>query len=443
MRPSCHADHESIPTALDAALLRSWPMPLDEHGDKLTRGTVLVIAGATTTAGAALLSGTAALRMGAGRLQIATVAPIAVGVAIAMPEAMVLPLAVDEDDQLLADGVAESLAEPIANAQAILIGPGMTGLAAIRSMLELAATAMSPDAILVADAAALLGIASIERSAARSFAKHLVLTPNRDELQTLVESLDAHGDDGDPAAVASRELGAVVTCFGELTSFDERRWRAETATPGLGTSGSGDVLAGLVAGAAARCGDAAQAACWATYVHGAAGNRLSERLGTTSFIAANCSTKSPTSSPNSTEHRVSLTLAPEWSGGDHSGASVRQLPISPPSSLVMTSSAERGRPPAAPSGQELNCFGFAGSLAAPLGARPGAGCRRTSSVSSGVTKHAGDLALLRADQEAAGLAGGRVGAQHLVVAEAGVGAGVDRRLPRRRSGSTAARSGAT
>jgi NAD(P)H-hydrate repair Nnr-like enzyme with NAD(P)H-hydrate dehydratase domain len=45
------------------------------------------------------------------------------------------------------------------------------------------------------------------------------------------------------------------------------------------------VLAGLAVGAAARCGDPAKAACWATYVHGSTGNRLSERFGTISFIA--------------------------------------------------------------------------------------------------------------------------------------------------------------
>ena len=57
-----------------------------------------MIAGSTITAGAALLAGTAALRMGAGRLQIATAEPIAIGVSIAMPEAKVIPLAVDGEE---------------------------------------------------------------------------------------------------------------------------------------------------------------------------------------------------------------------------------------------------------------------------------------------------------------------------------------------------------
>ena len=67
MHPSPPADRQVVPTPLDDDLLRSWPLPLDEHGDKHPRGTVLVIAGSATTAGAALLAGTAALRMGASK----------------------------------------------------------------------------------------------------------------------------------------------------------------------------------------------------------------------------------------------------------------------------------------------------------------------------------------------------------------------------------------
>jgi hydroxyethylthiazole kinase-like uncharacterized protein yjeF len=279
------ADQSAVaPTFLDEALLQAWPLPLDEHGDKTTRGTVLVIAGSTTTAGAALLAGTAALRMGAGRLQVATAEPIAMGLSIAMPEAMVLPLGVDSDNQLSPGCAGKELAEHVAGAQAILVGPGMTGSEAIRALVDLIATQMSDDAILVADAAALPHVASMKPSARRSITERLVLTPNREELDELARSL---GIDAavDPSPPVARELAGVITCFGDVTAYDGRRWRATPATPGLGTSGSGDVLAGLAAGAAARCGDPAQAACWSTYVHASAGNRLSDRFGTISFIA--------------------------------------------------------------------------------------------------------------------------------------------------------------
>ena len=57
---------------LDAALLRAWPMPVRQGGDKFARGTAVVVGGSPRTPGAVRLAGEAALRMGAGRLQIAT-----------------------------------------------------------------------------------------------------------------------------------------------------------------------------------------------------------------------------------------------------------------------------------------------------------------------------------------------------------------------------------
>jgi NAD(P)H-hydrate repair Nnr-like enzyme with NAD(P)H-hydrate dehydratase domain len=54
---------------------------------------------------------------------------------------------------------------------------------------------------------------------------------------------------------------------------------------GLGTSGSGDVLAGLVAGLVARGATPAQALVWGVWVHGEAGRRLSQRIGAVGFLA--------------------------------------------------------------------------------------------------------------------------------------------------------------
>ena len=55
--------------------------------------------------------------------------------------------------------------------------------------------------------------------------------------------------------------------------------------PGLGTSGSGDTLAGVIAGFAARGSDALTAALWGVFVHAAAGKRLAARIGTVGFLA--------------------------------------------------------------------------------------------------------------------------------------------------------------
>ena len=77
--------------AVTPQLLRSWPLPsLGDDSTKHDRGTVLVAGSADSTPGAVLLAGLAALRVGAGRLQVATVEATAVALGVTLPEAMVV-----------------------------------------------------------------------------------------------------------------------------------------------------------------------------------------------------------------------------------------------------------------------------------------------------------------------------------------------------------------
>jgi NAD(P)H-hydrate repair Nnr-like enzyme with NAD(P)H-hydrate dehydratase domain len=62
-------------------------------------------------------------------------------------------------------------------------------------------------------------------------------------------------------------------------------WEITTGHSGLGTSGSGDVLSGIIAGLRARGTTNAQAACWGTHLHAAAGDRLASRLGGLGYLA--------------------------------------------------------------------------------------------------------------------------------------------------------------
>ena len=83
----------SAATAVTAELLRGMALPaLSEDSDKDERGRVLVIAGSREVPGGALLAGVAALRAGAGKLQIATAASVAPHLGLAVPEALVVAL---------------------------------------------------------------------------------------------------------------------------------------------------------------------------------------------------------------------------------------------------------------------------------------------------------------------------------------------------------------
>ena len=275
---------------LDQAMLAEWQLPVDEHGDKHSRGTVLIIGGSPFTPGAVLLAGEAALRMGAGRLQIATAAPAATAIAVAMPEAMVIPLPVDDDGHVTVDGARTALADHLGRADAVLLGSGLQRGTDVDGLVAVVVDSCAANARIVIDAEAIPCVGCDDQLISSQLAGRLALTPNRGELEAVAERLRNRNDPvidlgDDTIAAVAHHIGGVVTSFGEIVAPDGRRWLTPPATPGLGTSGSGDVLAGLSVGACARTTDVAQAMCWATFTHELAGNRLSERGGRLSFIA--------------------------------------------------------------------------------------------------------------------------------------------------------------
>ncbi len=263
-------------------LLRTWgPPEPDDGGDKHSRGTVAVVGGATSTPGAVLLAGLAALRAGAGRLQVLTVDTTSVAIGVALPEAMVRGLPADADGSLSPD-TADDLAEALAGAGTVVLGPGLADKGRAALLLERLLPRLDDDATLVLDAVALTGLAG-RPELLGPLAGRVVLTPNSGETAALLEGEELEGREA-AQAVAER-YDAVVSARGWVVCPDGRTWRLEAGGIGLGTSGSGDVLAGLVGGMLARGGDPAQAAVWGQYLHAAAGDRLAARLGRLGFLA--------------------------------------------------------------------------------------------------------------------------------------------------------------
>src|SRR6187549_84480 len=86
---------------LDRSWLQRHPLPSPAPGgDKNARGRVLVVGGAEFVPGALRLTGEAALRAGAGKLQLATVRAAAMALAVHVPEAAMIALPADEDGEI-------------------------------------------------------------------------------------------------------------------------------------------------------------------------------------------------------------------------------------------------------------------------------------------------------------------------------------------------------
>jgi len=265
--------------AITPALLKDWPLPEAEDGqDKNARGMALVVGGAVSTPGAVLLAGLAALRVGAGKLQILTVEATAVALAVAVPEAGVVGWPAGPGGSL-APEAADAVVEQSERAGAVILGPGLMDRDAALALLEGVLPRLGETPV-VLDGLALTALAGRPDLLT---GRRAVLTPNAGELAALLEGAELEGSEA-ALAVAGR-YGAAVSSPGWVADPDGRSWCVEAGGIGLGTSGSGDVLAGLVGGTLARGGEPAQAAAWGQYLHCAAGDLLTARLGRVGFLA--------------------------------------------------------------------------------------------------------------------------------------------------------------
>jgi ADP-dependent NAD(P)H-hydrate dehydratase len=278
-----------VPVVITARTLAGWPLPEpDGARGKDGRGGVWVVGGCLEVPGAIQLAGMAALRVGVGRLQIATVRAVAPGVALAIPEARVVGLRQRGDGEIDASACRAVVPE-MRSGDAILIGPGMgpSGAAAARALVRRCRAQADASTTLVLDAGGLRAL-SDERFEERSGS--VIVTPHAGEMARLwgVSAADVRRRPLDVAREVAGRLGVVVVMKGEITYVVGPTGQAlvnDAGCPGLGTAGSGDVLAGAIAGLCARGASALQAAAWAVHLHAKAGERLARRVGPLGFLA--------------------------------------------------------------------------------------------------------------------------------------------------------------
>ena len=272
---------------LDSDWLRAHPLPLpDGETDKNGRGRVLVIGGSRRVPGGVQLTVEAALRAGAGKIQVATVDSATLALGIAMPEVAVFGLEEDAGGEIASRDVMV-LADLAERCDAIVAGPAMTSAEA-GSRLAARLLGLEPKP-LVLDAAVLMGLASHERQVS-ALPQPTVLTPHLGELAAMLGCAvtDIAEDRAAAVRTASERYGAICLCKGATTLIaapDGSLFAYAGGGVGLATGGSGDVMAGIVAGLCARGATALEATLWAVWLHGEAGRRCAEQIGPLGFLA--------------------------------------------------------------------------------------------------------------------------------------------------------------
>lgn len=269
--------------------------------DKYTRGSVLVVGGSTRFPGAAIMAAKAAARAGAGYVTLAVPEPVANLARTHLLEIPVVGLPADADGTF-SNAARAQVAELAARRSAVLVGPGMcvTG-----GTVGVVSTLLEGKTPLVVDADGLNSIARLTNNALDEFPEllrrsaPLVLTPHRRELgrlvgltgdaspDTLTSALDAArrvvwADGGSEIVVVAK--GTATACVGVEVALLPK--------PGpacLATAGSGDVLAGIMAGLLSRGVETENLptlTALACEIHGCAASIAQERFGSRGVMAA-------------------------------------------------------------------------------------------------------------------------------------------------------------
>lgn len=251
--------------------------PADGHKGTFKR--ILVVGGSPEMLGAPVLSSTAALRAGAGLVQIAH-----------HPE--LLPHALEITPELVGHALDsrsdKRLIEAAEKADAVVVGPGMGTDAIARRRLK-ALIKLGIPSVIDADALTLLA----EEKKVLKLPAGCVLTPHPGEMKRLGKHFGdeeiAKGDDAriKQALKASEVFGAVVILKGARTVVAEadRAYVEPTVTSALGKAGTGDVLAGVTGCFLAQLGNAFDAAVLGVHLHALAGASAGEDLGERSVLA--------------------------------------------------------------------------------------------------------------------------------------------------------------
>lgn len=270
-------------------LLRAMPLPSPpDDADKQARGTVLVAAGSLLSPGAAILSGLAALRAGAGRVALAVPRQLAIPIGLGFPEAGIHAFPSDEAGHPRPRLAGQRIVELFGQVDAAVVGPGFADERSARKLADRVLEA-TPARGLVLDALALTGLWDTPARTVALGGK-VVITPHAGEMARLTGRSREHIE-AEPvpmAREAAARLNCIVVLKGATTVIAAPEgdcYLHAEGVVGLGTAGSGDVLAGILGAMLARGASPLQAAIWAVHLHAQAGRVLSTRVGPLGFLA--------------------------------------------------------------------------------------------------------------------------------------------------------------
>ncbi len=267
---------------------------------KGTFGKTLMLVGSRNYVGAASLAATAAVRVGGGLVTLALPESLRSAVAAGAREPTYLPLP-ESSPGVVASDAASHVLEAAAGYDAVLVGCGLGLATPTVEMVEgvLLSGARLPPAVIDADG---LNVLSRTDSGDSGWWTRLpspsVLTPHAGEMARLTGTTveDVQADRVATAIESASRWECVTVLKGAYTVVarpDGTAMISPFANPGLASAGTGDVLAGAIAGLISKGLTPADAAALGVYFHGAAGERVREELGEAGMVAGDLLSELP------------------------------------------------------------------------------------------------------------------------------------------------------
>jgi hydroxyethylthiazole kinase-like uncharacterized protein yjeF len=260
-----------------------------QDSNKGKSGTVVVIGGSYNYTGAPVLVAMGAYRVGSGLVRMAV--PPAIHSIVAAHATEPVFVSIPGDAARFGPDALAAVAESVVSAKAFVLGPGLgqdpATVEFVHALLERLADSTVPG---VLDADGLNAVARRDEWWKHAPA-NLVLTPHPGEMARLLDTTVAAVQSNRFAAAsdAACRWGKVVLLKGAYTIVADPTGIMSinpTGSPNLATAGTGDVLSGIVAGLLAQGLSPRDAAVAGAWLHGAAGQRVAERLGDAGTVAS-------------------------------------------------------------------------------------------------------------------------------------------------------------
>ena len=248
--------------------------PRDPMAHKGDFGKLLLLCGSRGYTGAAYFAAMGALRAGAGLVFLGVPESIYVIEAVKLNEAVVFPLP-DKQGILSAEAIPQIL-QRLPDMDAVVVGPG---LGQSEDTFQITAAVLQNagcPVILDADG---INLVSGHKDLLRGRDKPTILTPHEGEFLRLWGPVGK--DRMASAATAARELNSILLLKGHETCITDgyAEYRNPTGNPGMAVGGSGDVLAGIIAGLIGQGLSPLEAAACGAWLHGRAGDVCAQKLG--------------------------------------------------------------------------------------------------------------------------------------------------------------------